>query len=309
MAAEPASVEAPEDRREDGESVGVTAVSRPVLRYHGGKWRIAPWIISHFPKHQRYLEPYGGGGSVLMRKERVDCEVYNDLDGEIVNFFRVLRDPILSEQLRRAVTLTPYARAEHRLSYVQTDDPLEQARRTAFRAYSSYSGASRRMTGMRPTLGQRGNRPELDWRGWPSHIPAWCDRLSTVQIECMDAIAAIAKWDREDALIYADPPYPHSTRTMVRSQSHFHYSVELTDDDHRLLAAALSACLSTVVVSGYACPLYDEELYRGWARHTRHARANGTADRTEVLWVKPAGVIMPAPLSLVQHSFLEAANV
>jgi DNA adenine methylase len=283
----------------------VTALSRPVLRYHGGKWRLAPWIISLFPEHNRYLEPYGGGGSVLMRKPPVDCEVYNDLDGEIVNFFRVLRDPVLSEQLRRAVTLTPYARAEHRLSYVHTEDPDEQARRTAFRAYSSYSGASRRMTGMRPTLGARGNRPELDWRGWPSHIPAWCDRLSTVQIECVDALAAIAKWDREDTLIYADPPYPFSTRTMVRTQSHYHYSIELSDDDHRVLAAALSACRSAVVVSGYSCALYDEELYAGWERHEHHARANGTADRTEVLWIKPAGVAMQAPRSSVQASLLE----
>jgi DNA adenine methylase len=286
----------------------MTAPARPVLRYHGGKWRIAPWIIEHFPKHDRYLEPYGGGGSILMRKERVECEVYNDLDGEIVNFFRVLRDPNLSEQLRRAATLTPYARAEHRLSYVRSDDPVEQARRTAFRAYSSYSGASRRLTGMRPTLGHRGNRPELDWRGWPSHIPAFCDRLSTVQIECTDALVAIAKWDREDTLIYADPPYPHSTRTMVRTQSHYHYAIELTDDDHRELAAALAACRSTVIVSGYGCALYDQELYAGWERHTRRARANGKGDRMEVIWMKPAGVVLPAPASSVQGSFLEAAN-
>jgi DNA adenine methylase len=239
-----------------------------------------------------------------MRKPRVECEVYNDLDGEIVNFFRVLRDPVLSEQLRRQVTLTPYARAEHRLSYVHSDDPVEQARRTAFRAYSSYSGASLRMTGMRPTLGSRGNRPELDWRGWPSHIPAFCDRLSTVQVECTDALVAIAKWDRDDTLIYADPPYPHSTRTMVRSQSHFHYAVELSDDDHRILAAALSACRSCVVISGYACPLYDDELYAGWERHEWHARANGNADRTEVVWIKPAGVVMPSPRSVTQ-GFLE----
>lgn len=285
----------------------MTALTRPVLRYHGGKWRLAPWIISHFPAHRVYVEPFGGAASVLMRKPRSDVEIYNDLDDEIVNFFRVLRDPVLSEQLRRVVTLTPYARAEHRLSYLPAVDPVERARRTAFRAYTSFSGASLRMTGMRPTFGTRGNRPELDWRGWPAHVPAFCDRLSTVMIECVDALTVIKKWDAPDTLIYADPPYPHSTRTMVTSQSHFHYAVELSDDDHRQLAAALSGSRATVIVSGYACSLYDEELYTGWDRHERSARANGQASRTEVLWIKPPGALAMRNHVAVQSSFaLEA---
>jgi DNA adenine methylase len=286
----------------------MTVLTRPVMRYHGGKWRLAPWIISHFPPHTRYVEPYGGGASVLMRKPRADCEVYNDLDAEIVNVFRVLRDPSTAELLRRATTLTPYARAEHNLSYLPTDDPVEQARRTLFRAYSSYSGASKRMTGMRPTLGARGNRPELDWRGWPSNVALFCDRLSTVQIDCTDALALMLKYDRADTLFYVDPPYPHSTRTMVTNESHFHYAVEMTDDGHRDLAVLLCSLAGAVVLSGYACPLYDEELYPGWERKQKTGvRANGNADRTEVLWIKPAGVTAPAPRLSGQLDFREVA--
>src|SRR5690606_6837914 len=98
--------------------------ARPIIRYHGGKWRIAPWIISHFPEHRVYVEPFGGGGSVLLRKPRSYAEVYNDLDGEIVNLFRVARD--CGDELIRSVELTPFARDEFMLAYEETEDPIEQ---------------------------------------------------------------------------------------------------------------------------------------------------------------------------------------
>jgi DNA adenine methylase len=91
--------------------------ARPVLRAHGGKWRIAPWILGHLPAHRIYVEPYGGGASVLLRKERSYAEIYNDLDGEIVNFFRVLRDPEQAGRLLELLELTPFAREEFELSY------------------------------------------------------------------------------------------------------------------------------------------------------------------------------------------------
>jgi DNA adenine methylase len=268
----------------------MTAPTRPVMRYHGGKWRLAPWIISHFPEHARYVEPYGGAASVLVRKDVVDCEVYNDLDEDLVNVFRVLRDPALAERLRVVATLTPYARAEYELSYSAAVDPVERARRTVFRAYSSFggTGARRCRTGMRPALGGRGNRPELDWRGWPSQIPAFHERLSRVHIEQADALKLLRKYDRADTLFFVDPPYPHSTRSMVQTASHYHYAVELTDEDHRRLGEQLRAMVGMVVVSGYACELYDDELFSGWQRRTRLARANGGKERTEVLWLNEA---------------------
>ena len=101
--------------------------TRPLVRYHGGKWMLAPWIIAHFPPHRTYVEPFGGGGSVLLRKTRSYAEVYNDLGGEIVNLFRVAR--ARGEELARLVELTPFARAEFAESYEPAEDELEEARR------------------------------------------------------------------------------------------------------------------------------------------------------------------------------------
>ena len=113
-----------------------TKAKRPMLRYHGGKWRLAPWIISVFPEHRIYVEPYGGGASVLLRKARSYAEVYNDLDGEVVNVFRVVRDhgPCLKEKLY----YTPFSRDEFKRSYEETDDPIERARRTIARSFMGF---------------------------------------------------------------------------------------------------------------------------------------------------------------------------
>ena len=114
--------------------------SRPILRYHGGKWILAPWIISHFPPHRVYVEPFGGAASVLLRKPRSYAEVYNDLDREIVSLFRVARER--GEELRRALELTPFARQEYLEAWHPSDDPLEQARRTVIRAYMGFASAA-----------------------------------------------------------------------------------------------------------------------------------------------------------------------
>ncbi|MFG8489773.1 DNA adenine methylase, partial [Pseudomonas aeruginosa] len=100
-------------------------VRRPILRYHGGKWKLAPWIIQHLAPHHTYVEPFGGAASVLLRKARSYAEIYNDLDGDVVNLFRVARDH--GEELRQALALTPFAREEFEASYVETTDPLERA--------------------------------------------------------------------------------------------------------------------------------------------------------------------------------------
>src|SRR5690606_17939073 len=104
------------------------------------KWRLAPWIISHFPPHQVYVEPFGGAASVLMQKHRVYAEVYNDLDGEVVNVFRVLRDPDTAARLERALRFTAFARDEYESAYEPCDDPVEQARRTIVKGAMGYGG-------------------------------------------------------------------------------------------------------------------------------------------------------------------------
>jgi DNA adenine methylase len=276
------------------------AVKRPVLRFHGGKFRVGRRIIAQFPPHERYIEPFGGAASVLMQKEPTGCDVYNDLDGQLVNVFRVLRDPKLARKLKRAVTLTPYSRREYELSYEPSDDDVEQARRTLFRSYAAFGGTGERRyrTGMRPSLGGRGNRPELDWRGWPTHVKAFTRRLSYVMIENSPALTIINRYDRADTLLYCDPPYVHSVRTMSDRWGHFHYAHEMTDAEHRLLVARLNACESPVVLSGYRCALYDE-LLDAWARVDYHTAINGGGARVESLWLKPAGALAALNDSLV----------
>src|SRR5947207_30368 len=115
-------------------------VERPMLRYHGGKWMLAPWIISHFPNHRVYVEPFGGAASVLLQKSRCYAEVYNDLDSEIVNLFTIVRER--GPELASALELTPFARDEYKHSFEIHPDPLEQARRTVIRSYCGFGSNS-----------------------------------------------------------------------------------------------------------------------------------------------------------------------
>lgn len=266
--------------------------SRPMLRYHGGKWRLAPWIISTFPAHRVYVEPYAGGASVLLKKERSHAEVYNDLDGEIVNLFRTARDR--PDELLRAIELTPYARAEFDSAFAVAGDSLEQARRTLIRSFFGFGGnltrpnrdGSAQRTGLRTyTKQNRRATPAADWRGWPYGAAACLARLQGVLIECRPALQVMIDHDGADSLHYVDPPYVHSTRGHDCGGSHRGYRHEMSDDDHRELARCLSSLRGGVVLSGYACPLYDR-LFSRWQRVERPARADGARARTEVLWLR-----------------------
>ena len=128
-------------------NVPIDAPTRTALRYYGGKWNLAPWIIKHFPPHINYIEPCGGAASVLLRKPRSTIETYNDLDGNVVNFFRVLRDN--PDELIRKIQLTPYAREEYNLSRVPCDDPIERARRFYWGCHMSIVGMAFSKSGFR----------------------------------------------------------------------------------------------------------------------------------------------------------------
>jgi DNA adenine methylase len=261
------------------------APTRPVVRYHGGKWLLAPWIVSHFPSHRVYVEPFGGGASVLLRKPRSYSEVYNERDGEMVNLFQVVRDR--GEDLRRILEVTPFARDEFDLSYEPSDDPLEQARRTVVRSFMGFgsAAASGAKTGFRANSDRSGTTPAMDWRNYPSCLPALIERLRGVVIENRDACECMAQHDRTDALHYVDPPYVLETRSMKNPYCKKGYRFELTDAQHRDLAKFLYTLKGCVVLSGYACDLYDKELFSDWRRVERAARADGARERTEVLWI------------------------
>lgn len=264
--------------------------TRPLLRYHGAKWRLADRIMAHFPPHEVYVEPYGGGAGILLKKQRAKAEVYNDLDRELVNLFFVVRDK--GPELVRALELTPFARDEFDLTYAKSPDPVEQARRTLLRSHGGFGTAAWRTnqdgtpqrTGFRASGIKAGTIPAIDWRNYPGALPAIIERLRGVVIENRDAKAVMAQHDTPQTLHYVDPPYPHSTRSTGADMKG--YKHEMTDDQHRDLAAYLRTLKGCVIVSGYGCDLYDRELYPDWQRVDFKALADGARERTEVLWLR-----------------------
>ena len=265
-------------------------VRRPPMRYHGGKWKTAKWIIAHFPQHRIYVEPYGGAGAVLLQKPRSHTEVYNDLWDDIVGVFRVLRDPEKAALLRQQCELTPFSRTEMLLSDEPIDDEIESARRMIFRSFSGFGSAaanSLHKTGFRSNSRQSGSPPSIDWRNWPAHIESFTERLQGVVIECRPALELIPQHDNAETLFYLDPPYVHSTRGMRRRNAAYRH--EMTDGDHRDLAAALYKIEGMAVLSGYRCELYDE-LYRSWRRFDRRSLADGAVKRVESIWMNEPAV-------------------
>lgn len=273
------------------------------MRYHGGKWRLAPWIISHFPPHRVYVEPYCGAASVLMRKPRSYAEVINDLDEEIVTTFQVLRDPARAAELERQLRLTPWSRREFELSVEHSEDPIECARRTLLRAFMGFGTTSRRpaATGFRGRPYRDNSTGIRDWVRYPDEIRTFVERLQGVCIEARPALRVIAQYDGPDTLFYVDPPYPVSSRTSIRSACEMHriYRHDMDDDGHRELAETLHQVAGMVVLSGYPCALYDE-LFGEWETVLCQARADGAKQRTECLWISPraAGLIRQTRMEL-----------
>lgn len=260
-------------------------VRRPIVRYHGGKWKLASKIIPFFPPHRVYVEPYGGGASVLMQKGRSYAEVYNDLDGEIVNLFRVVRDQ--GDELRQVLELTPFSRVEFLAAYEPAEDPVEQARRTVIRSHMGFgsAAASGAKTGFRANSNRSGTTPARDWMNYPGILGPVIERLRGVVIENRDAAEVMAAHDGLETLHYCDPPYVHSTRHAGNPCCKKGYRHEMTDDQHRAFGAIVHGLKGLVVVSGYACDLYDSELFADWARFEIPSHADGARDRIEVLWL------------------------
>ena len=268
--------------------------SRAVLRYYGGKYRLADWIISHFPPHRSYLEPYCGAASVLLAKPRSRAECVNDRDDNIVSLFQVLRDKKQAEQLRELLTLTPFARAEFYRAYEPSGDPVEAARRLIVRSFMGFGSSAvlrQRCSGFRAKLYNSHTTGADDWKNYPAAIPQFCQRLQGVIIENRPALDLIRQHGRAGSLIYADPPYLHATRALGDNSTR--YSHEMTDDDHCQLAATLHQTQAFVVLSGYDSPLYNE-LYGGWPCRRKVTTADGAGKRIETLWISPlAAAWMP----------------
>lgn len=227
-----------------------------------------------------YLEPYFGSGAVFFTKQRSMIETINDIDGQVVNLFRVVRER--GEELADAIALTPWARDEYRLSYEAADDELEQARRFLVRMWQAIGAKSSTTTGWRKNVkGVNGNLPKFHM-SLPADILEVCERLKhsgshIVQIENKDALELIRRGNSDDTLIYADPPYVLSTRSSKI------YKHEYTDSDHAEMLDALTAHKGPVLISGYDNSLYAEAL-AGWYRDSVCTTAENATTREEVLW-------------------------
>lgn len=247
------------------------------MRYHGGKVRIADKIISLFPAHDRYVEPFGGGGAVLLAKPRARLEVYNDLDGDMVALFRALRDQ--PEALAAAIALTPFAREEHEISYQDAGTDLERARRVLVRSHFGHgSSGIHRSTGFRAAGMRAGTLPVHGWMTLPEAVRVSAERMRGVVIERRPAVQVMQAHDGPDTVHYVDPPYLPETRDKGRDYRH-----EMTREDHITMLDALRALRGAVVLSGYASPLYEEAL-GGWRRIEVKTRADRAAARLEIMW-------------------------
>lgn len=258
---------------------------KPPIPYFGGKITIGPTIAALLPDHTHYVEPFAGSLSILLAKPASAHETVNDLDGDVMNFWRVLRQR--PQDLARVCSLTPHSRGEWEACQdLAAGDELERARRLWVRLSQSRTGRLRR-TGWRHYVDPAGCSV-----GMPGYLGGYVDRmapaaerLKNVSLECRPALDVIRKYGARttDVLLYVDPPYLGSTRSNDRAYRH----ELMTEAEHRGLAEALHACKSAVVLSGYPSDLYDRELYVGWDRHTIAATTGqgGTWQaRTEVLW-------------------------
>ena len=265
-------------------------IKHPAIRYHGGKFRLSSWIISHFPEHRCYVEPFGGGASVLLKKEPSEADVYNDLDGDVVNLFSVLRDPEAARRLIDACALTPYARDEFYCAYEDSDNPVEKARRLIVRATMGFgsAGATKGKTGFRLDTKRNSATAQRIWARQPDNLAAVASRFAGVLVENRSAIQCMRDHDTLSTLHFVDPPYVHETRVGVSKNGAYRF--EMTNEDHAELLNELKALQGGVIVCGYDSKLYNNAL-DGWKRVTRTTAANGYAgsvQRTECLWLNEA---------------------
>lgn len=248
-----------------------------LLNYPGAKWGIAKEIIALMPPHKSYLEPFFGSGAVLFNKPPSAIETVNDIDGDIVNFFRVLRER--PEELARMISLTPYAREVYdEANANRGTGHLDRAYRFAIRCKMAHAFKCHTKTGFKiDTYGRERAYCVDNWNKLPDGIREAATRLKEVQIENRPALEVIRKFNHENVLIYADPPYLMDTRGGRQ------YRHEMTEQDHVELLAALLQHRGPVILSGYPSELYDREL-KGWTRITRKAYSQSHGARTEALW-------------------------
>lgn len=257
----------------------------PPFIYYGGKTRLAERIATMLPEHRQYVEPFAGSLAVLLAKRQSRLETVNDLDGDLMLFWRVLRDH--PEELAHVCAMTPHSRAERdaALDRPAELEELERARRVWVCLSQGRSGTLR-ATGWRYTVDDS-EKTSMPRRiaAYVDRMPAVAARLRGVSLENRPALELIEAYGRHrNTLLYVDPPYLAETRSVGGAHNYRHEMPHL--EQHQQLAAALTDCRATVVLSGYPSPIYDH-LYTDWHRYELDAATSqgGTHQvKTEVLW-------------------------
>ena len=247
-----------------------------LLKYPGGKWRISEWILSYFPEHKVYCEPFFGSGALFFNKKPSYIETINDIDGNIVNLFRVCRD--YPDELVRLINLTPFSRQEFVLCSEPSDNPIEQARRTLVRFHQSFGTTNSCQNSWRNVQKPNGPRTATMWGYLPDAVKKCCERLKEAQIENIDALKLIERYNDSDTLIYLDPPYLQSLRKRNM------YAFEMTEAQHKEMLKLIKRSKSKIVLSGYDNDLYNSEL-AGWHTAEKETTAQFGKPRTEKLWM------------------------
>lgn len=253
---------------------------KTVLRWPGAKWRLADWICDMLPAHDVYCEPFFGSGAVFFSKTPSSTETINDVDGEVVNLFRVIRTA--ADDLTKAVEMTPYARDEYRDCYSIDGDEIERARRFLVRTWQAYGGKTSCRTAWAHDRTNQVFRPKYWATVLPERILHIVSRLRMAQIENMDALELIPKYSRPGTLLYVDPPYMASTRM----QKHYACEFDRPAQHEELLRLCL-AHRGYCIVSSYANELYDGML-AGWTKRSMRTATNAGESRVETLYLNPA---------------------
>lgn len=268
---------------------------RPVLRYFGSKWRLARWLFDHFPPASSYdifVDVYGGSGAIILQAPMVAGMIYNDLDGDVVNFFDVLRSE--PDALIEAISLTPYSRQEYKRAWQPLDDlePLERARRYYVRSWQSYGGTRPASpTGWSAQRKKSVTRSSL--KLWTEHegLRTVVERLRKIQIECDTALSVIARYDTPRTLFYCDPPYVPKSRS--DRQSLGAYAHEMDSAMHAELLQTLTTIKGMAIISGYETVLY-ESMLTGWDKKSTLSRTTNTQrPKRETIWISPQTVLQP----------------
>ena len=254
-------------------------MAESILRWPGAKWRLTDWIINMFPIHNVYCEPFFGSGAVFFTKQPSGTETINDIDGDVVNLFRVVRNS--ADELARVIEMTPYSRDEYRDCYDSVGDEVEKARKFLVRTWQAFGGKTYCSTAWAHDRTNQVFRPKY-WCKLPGRILDTVERLKMAQIENKNALELIEMYSRKGTLLYIDPPYLKSTRSQL------HYKCEFASvDEHRELLRLCKQHKGTVLISTYDNELYNTEL-DGWEKRNMRVATNAAGSALETVYLSPS---------------------